>query len=515
MNTACLRVPAVGEAARAARTVPALLSWRSDRQPERIAIEVHGAGEPLPGGRAQVATLTFGEWDARATAVAAALVDRGLTPGARVALRFPARDWIDFAVAYCGVQRAGGVAVPLSDRLVSTQLSRVLAHCSAAVLIHGAAAVAELVAAGRRRPPAEVRVRPGDLAQILYTSGTTGAPKGVAASHANLAQGAPTDPRRLPLGHSERFLHAFPIGTNAAQTMLFNALRSKPAALTLAAFTPRRFGRLIESSRAGTVFVVPSMAVELLNSGALRERDCSGVHLIGSTAAPLPPAVAVRLAEALPRATIVNYYTSTEAAPAQTSMVFDPDRPEAVGRAVDGALRIADAAGVPLPTGAVGDVWMRCRYPRAYFRDDAASTATFCDDWVRMGDVGRIDDDGYLYLLDRESDVVKSGAYRVSTLEVEAALYEHPAVAEAAAVGLPHPVLGATIAVALVAGPGSVAADLALPALRAFLATRLADYQLPTRVLVLDRLPRNEGGKVRKGDLRARFAQPHPYQEAP
>ncbi|WP_326557922.1 class I adenylate-forming enzyme family protein [Micromonospora sp. NBC_01796] len=497
------------DGASAGRTVPEVLSWRAAVHPDRVAIEVH-----------QVATLTFAEWDAGASAVATALRQRGLGAGDRVGLLFGAPDWVDFAVAYCGVQRAGGVAVPLSDRLAATQVRQALEHCAATTLIHGpgttpaaapvrVATVAELVAAGTAAPqphPGPV-VRPGDLAQILYTSGTTGRPKGVGATHANLTVAAPSHPRRLALAHSERFLHAFAIGTNAAQTMLFNALTAKPTALTLPQFTPARFARLIGSPGTGTVFVVPSMAIELLNSGALGGRDTSGVQLIGSTAAPLAPAVAARLATAFPNAVIVNYYTSTEAAPAQTTMIFNPARPDAVGRAAAGALMIADEQGRPLPEGATGQVWLRCRHPRAYYRDEQASRATFHGEWVRMGDVGRMDAEGYLYLADRHEDVVKSGAFKISTLEIEAALYEHTGIAETAVVGIPHPVLGSTVAAVVVPHPQTPAADLSLPALRAFLTTRLADYQLPTRLLVLDQLPRNEAGKVLKRQLVGQLEQ--------
>ncbi|RGC66673.1 Long-chain-fatty-acid--CoA ligase [Micromonospora sp. MW-13] len=490
----------------AARTVPELLAWRTALHPDRVAVEVAGVG-----------ALTFAQWSAGATAVAAALGRRGLRPGDRVGLVFGARDWTRFAVAYCGVLRAGGVAVPLSDRLAAGQLDHALAHCAATAVVHGddtpaphaPAAVPVWRAGDLAAEPATdadlPTVRPGDLAQILYTSGTTGRPKGVGASHANLTVGAPTNPRRLALAHSQRFLHAFAIGTNAGQTMLFNALTAKAGALTLPAFTPVRFARLVETPGTGTLFVVPSMAIELLGSGALRGRDLAGVHLIGSTAAALPPAVAARLAEAFPQATIVNYYTSTEAAPAQTTMIYDPARRDAVGRPVGGQLRVADADGAPLPPGTTGDVWLRAPYPRAYYRDEAANRATFRDGWVRMGDVGRIDADGFLYLTDRHQDVIKSGAFKVSSLEVEAALHEHPLVAEAAVVGVPHPVLGSAVAAAVVPRPQADADGLTLPALRGFLADRLADYQLPARLLLLDSLPRNEGGKVLKRQLTGLF----------
>ncbi|WP_245730659.1 class I adenylate-forming enzyme family protein [Micromonospora pallida] len=122
-----------------------------------------------------------------------------------------------------------------------------------------------------------------------------------------------------------------------------------------------------------------------------------------------------------------------------------------------------------------------------------------------MGDIGRIDADGYLYLSDRHQDVIKSGAFKISSLEVEAALHEHHGVAEAAVVGVPHPVLGSAVAAVLVPRPGTDPTGLSLAALRGFLADRLADYQLPSRVLLVDELPRNPGGKVLKRQLTSQF----------
>ncbi|WP_182880593.1 MULTISPECIES: class I adenylate-forming enzyme family protein [unclassified Microbispora] len=513
-------------------TVPELLRLRAQQEPDGVAMIVEGQG-----------TLTFAEWERRSAALAAGLAERGVAPGDRVAVHFGSRDWIDFAVAFCGVLEAGAVAVPMSDRLAPAEIRYMIGHCSASAVLLGrdltlppdrsgsapgpaapepwTATPAELesVAGPGSRPDASP-VRPGDLAQILYTSGTTGRPKGVGASHANLAYGCVTQPRHRRFAHSRHLLHAFPIGTNAGQTMLINALDARPTVLTPARFTPGRFARLIETYRPGTVFLVPSMAVELLDAGLHERHDMSGVVLLGSAAAALPPALAERLAAAFPNATVTNYYTSTEAAPAQTIMIYDRARPAALGRpAFDGSLRIADEEGNPLPPGETGEVWMRSpAASRSYYGDEEASARAFRDGWVRMGDVGYVDADGYLYLVDRESDVVKTGAYKVSTLQVEAALYEHPGIAEAAVFGLPHPVLGSVLGAAVVArsGPAAVAATVSGPVsapvpgagqglsaseVRAFLMDRLAWHELPERILVVDDLPRNQSGKVIKKEL--------------
>ncbi|MEU4833753.1 class I adenylate-forming enzyme family protein [Streptosporangium sp. NPDC023615] len=535
--------PAAPGIPQAPGTVPEMLRLRAAQEPERAAVIVEGGQE-----------LTFAEWERRSNAVAHGLLERGVRPGDRIGLLFGSRDWADFAVAFCAVHKAGAVAVPVSDRLAPAEVRHMLEHCSASAVLCGnglvppgpsgglpggppgglsggssggpsagaaggdrwSAHVADLE--GATDTPPDVRVEPGDLAQILYTSGTTGLPKGVGASHANLAYGCETRPNRRRFGHSRHLLHAFPIGTNAGQTMLINALDARPAMLTLSRFTPARFARLIESRGVGTVFVVPAMAIEFLNAGLHERHDMSSVLLLGSAASALPPAVAARLAAAFPKATITNYYTSTEAAPAQTIMIFDPSRPGALGRpAAGGALHVADAEGRALPRGETGEVWLRSpTAPRSYYRDERSGGGTFRGGWVRMGDLGYLDDDGYLHLVDRESDVVKSGAFKVSTLQVEAALHEHADVAEAAVVGVPHPVLGTVVAAAVVlrpTGPARPGEDAAGPAaaggftgeLRAFLKERLAGHELPERVLVVDTLPRNQSGKVIKRELRGLF----------
>ncbi|MGW4175870.1 class I adenylate-forming enzyme family protein [Streptomyces rubiginosohelvolus] len=521
------------------RSLPALLDLRAATDPGRTAL--------ICGTR----TLTFGAWRDRSVALAAGLCHRRLGPGARVVLRYGGGDWIAYAVAYCAVLRAGCVAVPLSDRQSPATSAHVLADSGATALLHpgGAVLPPELLPAGVwSATEEEIGVEagtgagsgtqagtgveaedgtgsgagpatdhglpdppdPAALAQILYTSGTTGTPKGVTATHANLVHGCTSDERRRPLRHSRHFLHAFPVGTNAGQTMLVNALDSAATAVAAPQFTPGRFARLIEEYGVGSVFLVPAMAIELLGSQAARRYATDTVRLVGSTAAALPGPVALGLARAFPRAQVVNYYTSTEAAPAQITLLFDPDRPDSPGRPADlRDLRITAPDGTPLPPGEPGEVWLRSpTAPRAYL-DGAGSGAAavrgpanggpevFRGRWVRMGDLGRVDEDGYLHLLDRERDVIKSGAHKVSTLQVEDALHAHPAVADAAAFGVPHPVLGAVVA-AVVVPRG----ELTVPALRTFLLDRLAAHELPARLLFRPSLPRNEGGKILKRELR-------------
>ena len=484
-----------------ALTIPDLLAARAAVEPARVAIELAGGAEPL----------TFGSWDRRASRAARGLLALGLGPGDRVGLVFDSDRWIEFAVAYCAVQRAGGVAVPLSQSATAAEAERALASCAAVLAVAARAGarparprcveLADLEAGPDGAPPA-IQARPGDLAQILYTSGTTGEPKGVGASHANLTYGCQPSPRRRAFEHSERFVHAFPIGTTAGQAMLLNAIVVHPAALVLERFDAETFCAAVEERRVGTAFVVPTIAIELLNSRVFERHDLSSVLVLSSTGSALPASVARSLAEVFPRATLFNTYSSTEALPAQVTMMLDPERPDSVGLPVgEVGISIRDEEGRPVAAGQVGEVWLRCpTLPRVYYGDEVATARTFRDGWVRMGDLGRLDEDGRLYLVDRESDVIKVGAMRVSTTEVEAALLEDPDVKEAAVLGLSHTVLGSLVAAAVVVDePGRVRR------VRSSLRGRLAPYKVPVRWLLVDRLPRNGMGKVVKGELRQRF----------
>ncbi|MEW1889189.1 MULTISPECIES: class I adenylate-forming enzyme family protein [unclassified Streptomyces] len=492
----------------AATTLPALLAHRATAHGERTALVTSRE------------RLDFASWHARSGAYARALRSAGVRPGDRVVLHHGTARWTEYAVAFLAVLRAGGVAVPLSDRTAPATTAHVLADTRARFLLHGTGdgppalpegttVLTEADADGHPSRPDLPEPAPGDLAQILYTSGTTGTPKAVGARHANLAYGCTLDERRRPLRHSSAFLHAFPVGTNAGQTMLVNALNAYATCVTAPQFTPARFLRLLSEHDIGSVFLVPAMAIELLASAALTDAGSSGardaVRLVGSTAAALPQPVALGLVRAFPKAQVVNYYTSTEAAPAQVTLLFDPARPDSPGRPASLAdLRVTTPGGEPLPAGRPGELWLRsAAAPRAYVGE--TDDEVFQGRWIRMGDLGRVDEEGFLHLLDRERDVVKSGAHKVSTLQVENALHAHPLVRDAAALGVPHPVLGSVVAAVVVADDG-----LTTTALRAFLLDLLAVHELPATVLFHDTLPRNEAGKVLKRELRRILAQDHP-----
>ncbi|MEU5402891.1 AMP-binding protein [Streptomyces sp. NPDC005963] len=493
-------------------TVPDLLDSRAESQPDNIAIQVRGGG-----------LLTYGTWRQRAVRAAQGLASVGIRPGSVVALRFPDRAWDHYAVAFLAVHYAGAVALPFRADLAEQEAERLFHLCGATAVLHGTDELPRLAGVPDHLLTA-VMARGGDgteppclpaaqdPAQIIGTSGTTGVTKGVLASHANLTSGQRLNPRPRPYAHSQHAIHAFPIGTNAGQMMLLGALTGAPTTVVLPRFDAEEFGRAVEELGIGTAFLVPSMAIELLNSDVPSQRDLSSVLLLSSSAAALPAPVAHALVEALPKATVVNVYTSAEAVPAQVSMVVDLARPGSVGRPTDPRdLRILDPDGSELPVGGTGDVWLRQPGPaRSYVGNPAAGSTVFRDGWVRMGDLGRLDEDGYLHLVDREGDVIKSGALKVSTLRIEDALHEHPGVADAAALGVPHPVMGSVPVAVVVPATGGLDLD----ALRLFLSTRLSRPELPVRVLIAEDLPRNATGKVVKHRLRPLFDAPEATRAA-
>lgn len=497
-------------------TMPELAAELVGREPDRLALAVDGGGPERQ--------LTLRQWHARAGAVARGLVDRQVRPGDRIGLLVDGAGWIDYAVGSLAVQLAGATVVGLSRRLSDRELAGRMEHCGVAGLLHGArvtpprrtawaAPVAEL-AGGTGKPP-EVVPGPEELAEIIYTSGTTGAAKPVAVSHANLTHGQGGARSALFEG-VDGVLAAVPAGTNAGHSAVMLALTGPATVRLLSRQDPATVAAMIERLRVGLAIVPSPVAVRLVGTGLHRRHDLSGVaaFMLGSAPAPVP--TVRRLSEAAPAARVLIGYGSTESAPAFSHLAVsawnehrDPDYFRHPERSSVGVPRggteavITGSAGEPLPPGRRGEIWLRSPAPpRTYYRDPAATAATFRDGWTRMGDLGHVDEDGYLYVFDRASDVIDRPGRTVSSLRVEAALYEHPDVVQAAAFGLPDPGGGGDlVAAAVELDPASSTEQLL-----SVLAERLEPDEQPARIIVVDALPDGVIGKVLKRELRQQLS---------
>lgn len=493
-----------------APTVPESLSTRASTEPHATALIVAGNG-----------SITYGSWDRRSNSFARGLLARGVQPGDRIGLLFGDAWWIDYTVAYLGVLKAGAVAVPISGTQASSHVGQLLEHC-------GAVGVCASVPFSPRSgqwvsDPAGIEAGQGEdqfrasvdaehLAQILYTSGTTGTPKGVAFSHGSLVERVPPQALLEVMRRSSIAFHGLPIGVTTSQNMFLRALRCFARMVIMPGFEPEGFCRLIAAHRPSFVILVPAMALLILNTGAFQRHDLSSVTRVALTGAPAAPDLLRRLSEALPSANIANNYCLTESA--GTSIVYDGTRPTSVGRpAEEGGVLIVDDEGKSLSPGEVGEVWIRRAggAGRFYYGDPESTAETFLDRWTRTGDLGYLGDAGYLYLTGRKQETITSGGHKVSAIEIENALYEHPAVAEAAVFGIPHGILGEDVAAGVVLRAPASAREI-----KSFVRQRLSERAMPRRILFLDVLPRNVAGKVVKTHLRELWAaQPRPESVEP
>jgi long-chain acyl-CoA synthetase len=269
-------------------------------------------------------------------------------------------------------------------------------------------------------------------------------------------------------------------------------------------WSPERALELIERERITNFVGVPTMSWDLLESPDFARRDTSSLKAVGGGGAPAPPELVRRIDAGFRNgAPGIGYgMTETNAYGPQNAGPDYLRRPKSCGRTVPVVqIRVTDEQGVPLPPGEVGEIWFRGpNLIRGYWNRPDATAETIVDGWLRSGDLGRTDEDGFLYVEDRAKDMVLRAGENVYCAEVEAALYEHPDVYEAAVFGVPHERLGEEVAAAVVPKPGR---EIDADALRSFLAQHLAPFKIPTRITFRGaQLPRNPAGKILKRDLR-------------
>ncbi len=479
--------------------------------------------------------ITFTEWDERSNQLARYLVARGVAKGDRVSIYLPSDEVLRWIVAYAAVHKAGAVAVPTNTRLTKRELVTILGHAeisamfTTADLLETADAVRSevpsfslIVSAGGAPADADAATAPtvdfdiaqssedvagfqvsidaDDLADIMYTSGTTGLPKGVAVRHRNIAMIPNTEAPWSNLG----WMHGAPLFTFAGLSFVYNPMKMGLIGFYLPKFDATRWMELIERERPPMAFLVPAMAELLVSRPDFEDHDLGSLAMVSIGSAPLAPSTLQRLQERLPGATVSNSYGMSEAGPAFITMPKDQasKRLGSVGKPnAPLEAKIVDDAGNEVPAGDVGELLTRMPgRQREYYKDEAATENTWTPDgWLRSGDLGYIDADGYLYLVGRKKDLIIRGGHNVYPTDIEAAILEHPEVQEAAVIGVPHKVLGEDIAAFVVRTPGST---LTAAQLKDFCTERLADYKRPREIHWETELPRNATGKVVKHQLK-------------
>jgi malonyl-CoA/methylmalonyl-CoA synthetase len=465
--------------------------------------------------------VRWGELCERATRAAGALLaGRDTLAGARVALL--ARQDADWVVSFVGILLAGGAAVPLSPAYPAAELAwfGADADVDAVVLSPEHAELGAELARGRRVVAADAwRSGPAappraagdaDPAVILYTSGTTGRPKGAVLTHGNLAIHTALLRDAWALVPEDRLLHALPLHhLHGLGISLLSVLAAGGSARLLPRFDAARVTEALSAGDVSVFMAVPTMYQKLrehvggeaarLAARLARPRLCTS----GSAALPVTLASFWRdVSGAIP----LERFGMTEiGVGASNPLAEAARRPGSVGPALPTVeLRLVDEHGADAGRGPA-ELWVRgpSVFPGYWRRDEATASAFAPDGWFRTGDVAELDADGYVRLLGRTSqDILKSGGYKLSALEIEEALREHPDVAEVAVVGLPDETWGERVVAAVVARAGAAPSAVAPEALRGWARTRLAAYKVPREIVVVRALPRNPIGKVVKGELK-------------
>jgi acyl-CoA synthetase (AMP-forming)/AMP-acid ligase II len=486
-------------------------------------------------------TLTYAELDRRTNALARGLRDLGVARGDRVAVMMRNRPELLEAMYACF--KAGFCLVPLNNRFTADDVAYHVADSGATALLtdaDGAPVVAaaglehtvvvvagaddlgagthahEAVIAGASTESAVVAVDRDDLAWLFYTSGTTGRPKGAMLSHGNLAFVTASWLADLtPMTEHDVTLHAAPLSHGAGFHALATTARGAHHVIpTFASFDPAAVIELLARERVTNTWMVPTQIVMLADALGDTPPDLPHLRHVVYGGAPFAP-VELRRALALFGPVFVQLFGQGETPMTATMLPASDhadavagDRPErlaSAGFARPGMdVRVLDDDGAEVPAGEVGEACVRGpAVMLGYWNRPEATAETLRDGWLHTGDLGRIDDHGYLYLLDRAKDLIISGGSNVYAVEVEAALADHPLVREVAVVGLPDRTWGELVAAVVVSDtPG----DETAATLTEHCTVALAGYKRPRRYVFRDALPRNAYGKVLKRELRAELA---------
>ena len=500
-----------------------------------MLVASHAAAHPdRPAVTSEHGDRSFGELNVRANQLVRALRRRGLGPGDAVAIMSANRP--EFAETWCATVRAGFRLTPVNWHLTGPEAAYIVDDCEARAFVADARFAGAAAEAAAGAPRAAVRLAVGgdvagferydaaladedgsDIADpalgstMLYTSGTTGRPKGVHRRRPAATSGAvlaafgyrPETDRDLCTGP---LYHAAPLAFSLSLPLM-----SGVGLVLMDGWEPRRALELIERHRVTHAHMVPTMFHQLLSvPDEERARyDVSSLRFVLHGAAPCPVGVKQRLIDWL-GPVVYEYYAATEGWGTFVDSATWLTRPGTVGRpGPPDQVKVADERGEPVPAGEVALVWIKA--PEAgrfeYYKDRSKTASAYAGDYFTLGDMGYLDEDGFLFLTDRTANLIISGGVNIYPAEVDAVLLDHPAVADVASIGVPHDEWGEQVKAVVELRAGFAAGDALAADIITFCRERLAHYKCPRSVDFVAELPRQDNGKIYKRLLRDRYRQ--------
>jgi long-chain acyl-CoA synthetase len=467
--------------------------------------------------------LSYAELDDRSARMATLLRERGLRPGDRVGVMLP--NVPEFPIAYYGVLRAGCVVVPMNVLLKRREIAFYLEDSGAGLLLawHGFGAEASGGAANAGVEtilvePAELAdllaeqeptvalsdTDPEDTAVILYTSGTTGKPKGAELTHANLHRNADVSSRTTSgIAAGDVVFGGLPLFHSFGQTVSMNASLMVGACLALVPkFDPGEALETIQRDGVTHFYGVPTMYGALLHHPDRERFDTSSLRTCITGGASMPVEVLRGFEQAFD-AIVLEGYGLSETSPVSSSNHPDRERkPGSIGTPIEGVeMRVVDEDDNDVPQGEVGEIVIRGHnIMKGYWQRPDATEEAMRGGWFHSGDMARVDEEGYFYIVDRKKDLIIRGGYNVYPREVEEVLYEHPKIREAAVIGVPHEQWGEEIGAAVVLHDGE---ELDPEEISAYVKERIAAYKYPRLVWFVEELPKGPTGKILKREIAA------------
>ncbi|HEX6667876.1 MAG TPA: long-chain fatty acid--CoA ligase [Solirubrobacterales bacterium] len=486
------------------------------RAPERVAVRLGDV------------ELTYAQLDERSARLAALLRERGMEQGDRVGVMLP--NVPEFPIAYYGVLRAGGVVVPMNVLLKRREIAFYLEDSGAKIVLawHGFAEEARDGAADAGSELIEVEpasfaalldgAEPHseladsaeeDTAVILYTSGTTGKPKGAELTHFNLSRNADISSRTTcVVSEGDVVLGALPLFHSFGQTVGMNASLRVGATLTLVPkFDPADTLETIQRDKVTHFYGVPTMYGAILHHPDREDYDTSSLRTCVTGGASMPVEVLRGFEEAL-GCVVLEGYGLSETSPVASSNHPDMERkPGSIGTPLEEVeMKVFDEDDNEVAQGEIGEIVIRGHnVMKGYWQRPDATAEAMRGGWFHTGDMAKVDEEGYFFIVDRKKDLIIRGGYNVYPREVEEVLYEHPKIREAAVVGIAHDQWGEEIGAAVVCHDGE---ELEASEVSEYVKERIAAYKYPRVVWFLDELPKGPTGKILKREIETPAANP-------